>query len=324
MRKHRVRAQWVWALAALACLISFGRPVQAQVKGLEIVAPGNPGSGYDQAARAIQETLQSAKLATGVQVINSPGAGGTIGLSQFVTGRKRNPSVLVVAFSMVGSIVTNKPAMTLDNAAPLARLIREWEIVTVPANSDIKTMADLVAKVKADPSKVSWGMGSPGGVDHVFAGQIAKALGVDPGKLKVIHYSGGGEQVAATLGGHVTVSLGGVPEFLPQVRANQLRAIAVSSPERLPEVDAPTLKEQGVDVVLGTWRGLMLHPQTSEADKKALAEAVAQMVKTPAWKEVLTRYGWIEAYQPADEFAAFLKEQQTLIGDSLRDLGVAK
>jgi putative tricarboxylic transport membrane protein len=324
MRKHRARAQWVWALVALACLLSSGRPVQAQVKGLEIVAPGNPGSGYDQAARAMQETLQSAKLATGVQVINTPGAGGTIGLSQFATARKRNPSALIVAFSLVGSIVTNKPAITLDNAVPLARLIREWEIVSVPANSDIKTMADLSAKLKADPSKVSWALGSSGGIDHVLAGQISKALGVDPGKLKVIHYSGGGEQVAATLGGHVTVALGGVPEFAPQVQAKQLRAIAVSSPERLPEVDAPTLKEQGVDVVLGTWRGVLVHPQTSEADKKALAEAVAQMVKTPAWKDVLTRYGWIEAYQPADEFAAFLKEQQALIGQSLRDLGVAK
>jgi putative tricarboxylic transport membrane protein len=324
MTKHRARYEWVWAAAAIGCMILFGGPVHAQIKGLEIIAPGNPGSGYDQAARSVQETLQSAKLASGVQVMNSPGAGGTIGLAQFVTGRKRNPSVLVVAFSLVGSIVTNKPAVTLDKAVPLARLIREWEIVTVPANSDIKTMADVVAKLKADPSGVSWALGSPGGIDHVLAGQIASAVGVDPSKLKVIHYSGGGEHVAATLGGHVTLAVGGVPEFAPQIQAGQLRAIAVSSPERLPGVDTPTLKEQGVDVELGTWRGLMMHPQTSEADKKALTEAVAEMVKTPAWKDVLTKYGWIEAYQPAAEFDAFLKDQQVLIDKALKDLGVAK
>ena len=149
-------------------------------------------------------------------------------------------------------------------------------------------------------------------------------MGVDPNKLKLVHYSGGGEQVAATLGGHVTVAVGGLPEFTPQVKAGQLRAIAVSSPERLPGVDTPTLKEQDVDVELGTWRGLMMHPQTSDADKKALTEAVAQMVNTPAWKDVVTRYGWIEAYQPAAEFGTFLKEQQTLIGAALRDLGAAK
>jgi putative tricarboxylic transport membrane protein len=324
MTKHRARYVWVWAAAVIGCMILFGGPVHAQIKGLEIIAPGNPGSGYDQAARSVQETLQSAKLASGVQVMNSPGAGGTIGLAQFVTGRKRNPSVLVVAFSLVGSIVTNKPAVTLDKVVPLARLIREWEIVTVPANSDIKTMADVVAKLKADPSGVSWALGSPGGIDHVLAGQIASAVGVDPSKLKVIHYSGGGEHVAATLGGHVTLAVGGVPEFAPQIQAGQLRAIAVSSPERLPGVDTPTLKEQGVDVELGTWRGLMMHPQTSEADKKALIEAVAEMVKTPAWKDVLTKYGWIEAYQPAAEFDAFLKDQHAMIDKALKDLGVAK
>jgi putative tricarboxylic transport membrane protein len=324
MRKRCARYELAWAAAAISCLISFGLPVHAQVKGLEIVAPGNPGSGYDQTARGLQETLQSAKLASGVQVINVPGAGGTVGLAQFVTGRKRNPSVLVVAFSLVGSIVTNKPAVTLDNAPPLARLIREWEVITVPANSDIKTFADVVAKLKADPSSVSWALGSPAGIDHVLAGQIAKAVGVDPSKLKVVHYSGGGEQVAATLGGHVTLAVGGVPEFTPQVQAGTLRAIAVSSPERLPGADTPTLKEQGVDVALGTWRGLMMHPQTSEADKKALAEAVAQMVKSPGWKDVSTKYGWIEAYQPAAEFGAFLKEQQTLVGEALKDLGLAK
>jgi putative tricarboxylic transport membrane protein len=324
MSKHRARYEWVWMAVAIGCLVSLSGPVHAQVKGLEIVAPGNPASGYDQAARSVQEALQTEKLASSVQVINIPGAGGTIGLAQFVTAKKRNPSVLVVAFSLVGAIVTNKPAVTLDNAVPLARLIREWEVITVPAKSDIKTMSDVVAKLKADPSSVSWALGSSGGIDHVLAGQIARAVGVDPSKLKLVHYSGGGEQIAATLGGHVTVSVGGVPEFAPQVQAGQLRAIAVSSPERLPGVATPTLKEQGVDVELGTWRGLMAHPQTSEADKKALTEAVAQMVKTPAWKGVVTKYGWIEAYQPAAEFGTFLKEQETLIGEALKELGVAK
>lgn len=161
MRKHRARYETAWVAAAIGFLISLSGPVHAQIKGLEIVAPGNPGSGYDQAARSAQEALQSAKLASGVQVMNIPGAGGTIGLAQFVTGKKRAPSVLVVAFSLVGAIVTNKPPVTLDNAVPLARLIREWEVITVPANSDIKTMTDVVAKLKADPSSVSWALGSP-------------------------------------------------------------------------------------------------------------------------------------------------------------------
>ena len=269
------------AASTLAVTAAWGTaPAQAEISGLEIIAPANPGSGYDQAARAMQQALQEGGLASGVQVVNIPGAGGTVGLAQFVSGKKRSPTILVTAFSMVGAIITNKSPVTLDAADPLALLVREYGILTVPANSDIKTMADLVAKLKADPSQVAWGLGSSGGVDHVLAGQIMKAVGADPAKLKGIHYAAGGEQVAAVLGGHVTVSIGGVSEFAPQVQAGQLRAFGVSSPERLKTVDAPTLKEQGVDVTLGTWRGVMAHPKMRDADKKELAETIAAMVKT--------------------------------------------
>jgi putative tricarboxylic transport membrane protein len=258
-----------------------------------------------------------------VQVTNIPGAGGTVGLAQFVSAKKRNPALMVTAFSMVGAIITNKSPVTLDAAEPLALLVREYGLLTVPVGSDIKTMQDLVARLKADPGQVAWGLGSSGGVDHVLAGRIMKAVGVDPGKLKGIHYAAGGEQVAATLGGHVTVSVGGVSEFGPQVQAGQLRAIGVSSPERLSTVVASTLKEQGVDVELGTWRGVMAHPQMRAADKKALAEAVAAMVKTPAWQDTLAKFGWIDSYQPAEKFGPFLKEQEGLIKSSLKDLGLA-
>jgi putative tricarboxylic transport membrane protein len=183
-------------------------------------------------------------------------------------------------------------------------------------------MQDLVAKLKADPGQVAWALGSSGGVDHVMAGQILKAIGVEPGKLKAAHYAAGGEQVAAILGGHVTVAVGGVSEFGPQVQAGALRAIGVSSPERLATVDAPTLKEQGVNVELGTWRGVMAHPQMRAADKKALAEAVAAMVKTPVWQSTLAKFGWIDSYEPAEKFGPFLKEQVDLIESSLKDLGL--
>lgn len=320
---HRRSLARLLTAASLLGLVWSAAPAQAKVEGLEIVAPANPGSGYDQAARAMQQALQESGLASGVQVVNIPGAGGAVGLAQFVSGKKRSPSIMVTAFSMVGAIITNKSPVTLDAAEPLALLVREYGLLTVPANSDIKTMQDLVAKLKADPGQVAWGLGSSGGVDHVLAGRIMKAVGVDPGKLKGIHYAAGGEQVAATLGGHVTVSVGGVSEFGPQVQAGQLRAIGVSSPERLSTVDAPPLKEQGVDVELGTWRGVMAHPQMRAADKKALAEAIAAMVRTPVWQDALAKFGWIDSYQPAEKFGPFLKEQDELIKSSLKDLGLA-
>ena len=204
-------------------------PARAQIDGLEIIAPANPGSGFDQTSRAVQEALQQGGLAKGVQVVNIPGAGGTIGLAQLVTAKKPGASLLTIGVTTVGAILTNKPPITLDDAHPLALLLREYSLVVVPANSDVKTVADLAAKVKADPATVRWGVGSAGGVDHVIAGQFTKAVGADPRKLNAIHYPGGGEQIAAIMGGVVTVGVGGVPELASQIKSGKIRALAVSS-----------------------------------------------------------------------------------------------
>ena len=271
----------------------------------------------------MQQVLQETDLASGVQVQNIPGGGGTVGLAQLVTGKKRSPTLLTIGFTLAGAIILNKSPVSLDDTEPMALLYREYEALVVPATSDIKTMADLVAKLKADPS-VSWGLGSAGGIDHINAGLIAKAVGADPAKLSAVHFAGGGEQIAATLGGHVTVSIGGSAEFKPQVDAGGLRMIAVSAPERVPGLDVPTLKEQGIDVALPTWRAVMASPQMREADRKAVAEAIAKMVETPEWKAILEKNGWQDAYLAADELAPFLDEQQTLIATALKDLNLAQ
>jgi putative tricarboxylic transport membrane protein len=254
----------LFALAALA--IAATAPAQAQIKGLEIIAPANPGSGFDQTSRAVQAALQEAGLASGIQVLNVPGAGGTVGLAQFVSGKKRSAALLTIGVTTVGAILTNKPPVTLDDAAPLALLQREFSVVVVPANSDIKTLADLTAKVKTNPASVTWGVGSAGGIDHVIAGQITKTVAGDASKTNVIHYPGGGEQIAAVLGGHVTAGVGGVPEFASQIKSGKLGALAVSSLERLAGLDVPTRKEQGVALVFGTWRGLMSQRQATDAE----------------------------------------------------------
>jgi putative tricarboxylic transport membrane protein len=257
---------------ALVCGLALAVPVQAQVKGLEIIAPANPGGGWDQTARAMQAALQEAGLASGVQVQNIGGAGGTIGLAQFVTSKKKKgDAVLVGGLVMEGAILTNKAPVSLDDVTPLARLTGEYELLVVAADSPFKTMADLVAQLKADPGSVSWGGGSTGGTDHILAGLIAKAAGVDPTKVNYIAHSGGGEALGSILGGHVTAGVNGVAELMPQVEAGKLRPLAVSSEERVPGLDVPTLKEQGVDVAPTNWRGVMAPPRIRSADKKALA-----------------------------------------------------
>jgi putative tricarboxylic transport membrane protein len=312
----------ILALALAAC--AAAAPARAEIKSLEIIAPANPGSGFDQTSRAVREALMQAGLASGIQVVNIPGAGGTVGLAQFVAAKKPGASLLTIGVTTVGAILTNKPPVTLDDAVPLALLLREYSMVVVPAGSELKTVADLAAKVKADPATVRWAVGSAGGVDHVIAGQFTKAVGADPRKLNPIHYSGGGEQMASIMGGHVTVGVGGVPEFASQIKSGKLRALAVSSPERLAGLDVPTLKEQGIDVAIGTWRGLMAQKQATDAERKELGTAIEKMAATPAWKSTLEKYGWLDAYQGAEGFGAFLKEQQAMMTSALGDLGLLK
>src|SRR5690606_6002032 len=200
-----------------------------------IMAPAGPGGGWDQTARSIQTVLQDEKISGSVQVVNVPGAGGTIGLAQFASQNNGNPNALIVGgYVMVGAILTNQSPVTLANVTPIARLTGEAVAVVVPAASDIQTMDDLVAKLKADPGAVAWAGGSAGGADHITAGLIAKAVGVDPTLINYIAYSGGGEALAALLGNQVTVGVSGIGEFASQVETGELRLLAVSSDKRVP------------------------------------------------------------------------------------------
>ncbi|NTB87556.1 tripartite tricarboxylate transporter substrate binding protein [Agrobacterium tumefaciens] len=301
---------------------SFASVHAQELKSLNLLAPSSAGSGYDQLARTIQGILQAQKLTGPVEVQNVAGGGGTVGLSQFVTTRPRHPSALVIGFALVGGVLTTKSAVTLDQATPVARLMGEADAIVVPASSDIKSMADLVSRLKADPSKVSWAGGSIGGVDHIAAGLIVKAVGSDPKKMNFVVHAGGGEVLASTLGGHATVGISGYEEFRAQVDAGALRALAVTGDERIAGVDVPTLKESGVELSVLNWRGVMAHPKMKDDERAELEKVLAELVKTPQWKEALAKRGWIDTYLPAKEFGEFLAEEQKRVETALKEVGL--
>ena len=198
----------------LATIVASVMAVPAFAADYKIMAPAAPGGGWDQTARSMQTALQDEKISSSVQVTNVPGAAGTIGLAQFVNQANGDASQLLVGgYVMVGGILTNNSPVTLEQVTPIARLTGEYEVVVVPAASDIKDMAGLIAKLKADPGPVSWGGGSAGGTDHIAVGLIAKASGVDPTKINYIAFSGGGEALAAILGNQVTAGISGYGEF---------------------------------------------------------------------------------------------------------------
>jgi len=299
-------------------------PASAQME-LKIMAPAAPGGGWDQTARSIQQALTAEKLVKSAQVTNVTGAGGAVGLAQFINGAKGDGNQLMVnGFVMVGALLLNKSPVTLDQVTPIARLTEEIEIVVVPANSPIKDAKDLAAAVKADVAKVTWAGGSAGGVDQITAALFAQAIGADASKVNYIAFSGGGESLAAILGGKVTAGISGWSEYEGQIKAGKLRAIGVTSEKRIPGVDVPTFKEQGVDLVIANWRSVMAPPGISAEQKKALIDLTGKLTQSAAWKEQLKQKGWDDAYLAGDDFAAFLKKEIARVSGVLKSVGLVK
>ena len=286
---------------ALAAFLMASAPTWAA--DYSIMAPAAPGGGWDQTARTMQTLMQQEDISGNVQVTNVPGAGGTIGLAQFVNQAKGDPEDLIVGgYVMVGAILTNNSPVDLSMVTPIARLTGEQEAIVVPASSDIQTMEDLVARLKADPGAVSWGGGSAGGADHILAGLVAKAVGVDPTKVNYIAFSGGGEALAAILGGQVTVGVSGLGEFESQIEAGQLRLLAVSGEEAPEGVDAPTLKQAGVEVALENWRMVAAAPGLTDEQKAAISADIEKLATSDAWRQELATRGWDDRYLAGPDF----------------------
>ncbi len=309
-----------FAIALTMALFSIGAAAQPSLK---MMIPANPGGGWDQTGRNLAAAMQGAKLVSGVQFENKGGAAGIIGLAQFANQAKGDPNaVMIGGMVMVGGIILGKSQVNLSQVTPIARLTSEWEIVVVPANSPLKTMADLVKVLKADPGKVSWGGGSAGGTDHILAGLIAKAVGVDAVKVNYVPYKGGGEAIAAILGGHVTVGVSGIGEFAEHVKSGKMRALAQSGPSKLDGI--PALKELAIDVELGNWRGIFGAPGITPQQRDALVKLVRDATETPVWQATLAKLGWTGWFLGGDAYAKFIDEDIKRVGGIIESLGLKK
>jgi putative tricarboxylic transport membrane protein len=208
---------------------------------------------------------------------------------------------------MLGGIITGKPPVNLSQATPIARLTSEYNVFVLPANSPLKTMADVVAQLKKDPGSVKWGGGSRGSTEHIAAAMIARAVGVDASKINYVAFRGGGEATAAILGGNVTVGGSGYSEFAEYIAAGKMRPIAVTSAERLKGINVPTLKEQGIDVEIGNWRGVYGAPGITAAQRKTLTDDVLKAVNTKSWHEALEKNDWTPAVLSGPAFDKFVE-----------------
>jgi putative tricarboxylic transport membrane protein len=294
-----------------------------QVTGLKILVGTAPGGGFDQTARTAAKAMEDARLARNVEVQNLPGAGNTIALQRLVNEKGNGKVMQQMGLGLVGGVYTNKSEATLDQTTPVARLTEEPEIVVVDKESPYQSFEQLLSAWKADPGKVSVGGGSsPGGPDHLAPMLIAQTAGIDPKSVNYVSYDGGGELLAAVIGGQVKFGVTGVGETKDQIEAGEVRALAITSAERVQGLDAPTLKEQGVDLEFTNWRGWVAPPELSEEDKQTLLDLATGMHDSQQWKDALATNGWTDAFMVGDEYAAFLKAEDQRVAAVLNQLGL--
>ncbi len=288
---------------------------------VRIMAPADPGGGWDQTSRAVQEVL-AGQLDASVEVYNVGGAGGTVGIAQFV-GNEGDPNELMTMGSiMVGAIETNDSPVTLEQVTPLVRLLDEYEVIVAPQNSPFQTIDDMVEAMRSDLGSVAIAGGSAGGIEQVLAGLLAQEIGAEPAGVNYIPHSGGGEALATILSGQVQAGISGIGEIREQIEAGQVRALAVSSPERIEGIDAPTLKEAGLDIELANWRGMVAPPGIDAEQEQAIEDALTEMAKSQEWHDVLADRGWDDQFLAGEEFQQFLAEEQKRTRTVLEELGL--
>ncbi|MBX3620911.1 MAG: tripartite tricarboxylate transporter substrate binding protein [Rhizobacter sp.] len=316
------RDQFMKALMAVAAGPTLALPAWAK-STIKMMIPANPGGGWDITGRALGRALQETPDVGAVTYENKGGAAGALGLAQFINANKGDPdALLVMGAVMVGGIITSKPPVNLSQVTPIARLTSEYNVFVVPADSPLKSMRDVVAQLKKDIGSVKWAGGSRGSTEHIAAAMVARDVGADPSKINYVAFRGGGEAIAAILGGNVTIGGSGYSEFAEYIKAGKMRAIGVTSDQRLKGVDVPTLKEQGLDIVIGNWRGVYGAPNITPAQRSALTAMVDKALATPAWAEALERNGWTPAPLSGPAFGTFVDQEFVRMRDVMQKAGM--
>ncbi|AYC30145.1 Bug family tripartite tricarboxylate transporter substrate binding protein [Paenisporosarcina cavernae] len=300
-------------------------------KNITIVAPSGAGGGWDLTARAIAKTLNDTKLVDeSIMVENKPGGGGAVYMAEFATKEADNDYVLMVKSPPI--LINNNKAegnspYGYKDTRPVAQLTRDYGAIVVQADSEFKTLEDVLKAIKADATKVTLAGGSaPGSMDHLVGILPAYEYGIDPKSVKYVSYDGGGEAIAALLGDNADVIATDASTIAEYVKSGDVRVLAVSSAERLDGElsDVPTFKEAGVDAEFTIWRGLFAPKNMSDEAFDFWSEKMDELVKTDEWKAELERNGWASEYRNAEEFKTYLDDQDKVIVELLTALDMQK
>jgi putative tricarboxylic transport membrane protein len=300
-------------------------------KTITIVAPSGAGGGWDLTARSISKTMNATKIVEEPIIVeNKPGGGGAVYMAEFATKEMKNDYVLMVKSPPI--LINNNKAegnspYGYKDTKPLAQLTRDYGAIVVKADSQFKTLTDVLDSIKADPSKITLAGGSaPGSMDHLVGILPAYKYGIDPKAVKYVSYDGGGEAVAALLGNNADVIATDASTISEFVKSGDVRVLAVSSSERLEGVlsEVPTFKEEGLDTEFTIWRGLFGPKDMSDEAYDYWTSKLDKLVETDEWKTELERNGWQSEYRNAEDFTTYLEDQDKVIVELLTALDMQK
>lgn len=286
---------------------------------LTIVAPAAAGGGWDTVARELQQAQKANSLVNNVQVVNMPGAGGTIALGNVVNLEGRANNLLVGGTGLLAASVQYSSDKTYDDVTNLAVLFEEYDVIVVPADSPYKTLDDLVTAWREDPASLPWTGG--GSFDQLVVTDLALEAGITPTETTYISSDGGGEAIQALLNGTAAAATGGYPDNIDQIESGRLRALALVAEEPVDGIDIPTAREQGYDITLSNWRSLSAPPGITDEQIESLDELIAESLATDEWQDAVERYHWTVNVRTGDELQEFLAEETERIEMLYKEMG---
>ena len=299
----------------------------APQRNVEIVVGYAPGGGVDRTARALERVLTTAKLVnTSVAVANKPGGNTTIAYQYLSQRPADGHTVMVYGQTIFTTHISGTSPLTYTDFTPIATLFGEYHVYIVSANTPVKTGKDLVARLKSDVRQVSTGVSAIGSPGHLSVGLFNKTIGGNAKEIKVIAFKGSAEALTNVLGGHIELTPAPASLAAPHVTSAQIRVVAVAAPKRLggPFAAIPTWREQGVDHVTSTWRGI-LAPKGLPAAQIAWWESTLRKVaNTAEWKSDMEKIFAVDDFVTGAQLRKDMEKEYAETKAVLVELGMAK
>lgn len=300
-------------------------------KPITVVAPSGAGGGWDLTARALAKVLTETKLVEETMTVeNKPGGGGAVYMAEYATQEKNNPYKLMISSPPILINHEKKEGNSpygINDTTPLAQLTRDYGAIVVKSDSPFNDLQSALEAIKADPTKVTVAGGSaPGSMDHLVAVLPAFKYGVDPKAVKYVSYDGGGEAIAALLGGNADLIATDASAIGEYVKSGKVKVLAVSSPERLEGdlAEVPTFKEAGIDADFTIWRGVFGPKELKEEELAYWDKTLKELSESEEWTNEVKSNGWESEYKNSSDFKKFLEEQNVVIQELLTALGMQK